>query len=263
MELEMHFEITNSRPFHQVCRCCTDLMCVSQSSWVLTVLESSIVIVEGVTLVLIDKEEKNLPEAMLSSLWAGPHSVITACRLSLWAFAAWICVSLHSLHWNVLLVSAVLNWPHLSGRFGITAIEGGEKDGCVCVCLCMSGKKGGSHFKFHQVFSELIYFSQTTKEHTHHQIRLPHFQEPNIIGLLTYGALVHQRWDIGALVRGPHAPGRVSVASQILDNQRGTPGLAGGRGPGPSPGVAYLSPLILSVSQDHRVRVREAEECEL
>lgn len=127
---------------------------VCEPKFLTTVLESSIVIVEGVTLVLIDKEEKNLPEAMLSSLRAGTHSVITACRLSLWAFAAWICVSLHSLHWNVLLVSAVLNWPHPSGRFGITAIEEGEKDGCVC--LCMRGKKGGSHFKFHQVFSELI-----------------------------------------------------------------------------------------------------------
>lgn len=40
---------------------------------------------------------------------------------------------------------------------------------------------------------------------------------------------------------------------------RGTPGPAGGRAPGPSPGVAYLSPLTLPDSQDQR----EMEECEL
>lgn len=32
------------------------------------------------------------------------------------------------------------------------------------------------------------------------------------------------------------------MSSQTSDNQRGTPGPAGGWGPGPSPGVAYLSP---------------------
>lgn len=32
------------------------------------------------------------------------------------------------------------------------------------------------------------------------------------------------------------------MSSQTSENQRGTPGPAGGRAPGPSPGVAYLSP---------------------
>lgn len=66
--------------------------------------------------------------------------------------------------------------------------------------------------------------------------------------LLTYGALVLQRWEIGALVHWPHAP------REGFRGQRWTPGLAGGQGPGPSPGVAYLRPLILSVSLDHRER---------
>lgn len=66
----MHLEITNSQRFHQDCCYGSDLVFVSQSSPVLTaVLESSIVIVEGVTLALIDKGEKKiLPEGMLSSL---------------------------------------------------------------------------------------------------------------------------------------------------------------------------------------------------
>lgn len=49
------------------------------------------------------------------------------------------------------------------------------------------------------------------------------------------------------------------MSSQTSDNQRGTPGLAGGRGLGTSPGAAYLCSLD-PVSQDHRVRGRE--ECE-
>lgn len=57
--------------------------------------------------------------------------------------------------------------------------------------------------------------------------------------MLTYGALVHQ---IGGLGLDPVPPRRVSVSSQTLNNQIGTPGLAGGRGPGPSLGAAYLSP---------------------
>lgn len=52
------------------------------------------------------------------------------------------------------------------------------------------------------------------------------------------------------------------MASQTLDNQRGTPGPAGGRGPGPSPGVAYLSPPD-PPCQPGPQRARETEECEL
>lgn len=72
MDLKMHFEITNSQRFHQDCCCCSNIsVCEPNFQRFLTVvLESSIVIVEGVTLALIDKgeEEKILPEAMLSSL---------------------------------------------------------------------------------------------------------------------------------------------------------------------------------------------------
>lgn len=60
-------------------------------------------------------------------------------------------------------------------------------------------------------------------------------------------------WKLGL---EPRALGRVSVSSQTSDNQRGTPGLAGGRGLGTSPGAAYLCSLD-PVSQDHRVRGRE------
>ena len=67
LEFEMHLEIANSQRIHQ--DCCSDLLFVSQSSQSLTaVLESSIVIVEGVTSALIDKGEKILPEGTLSSL---------------------------------------------------------------------------------------------------------------------------------------------------------------------------------------------------
>lgn len=63
-------------------------------------------------------------------------------------------------------------------------------------------------------------------------------------------------WKLGL---EPRSLRRVSVSSQTSDNQRGTPGLAGGRGLGTSPGAAYLCSLD-PVSQDHRVRGRE--ECE-
>lgn len=51
MELKMHFEFVSSRLRPHVC----EPKC---QSFLNTVLESSIVIVEGVTLVLIDKEEE-------------------------------------------------------------------------------------------------------------------------------------------------------------------------------------------------------------
>lgn len=169
-------------------------MFASQSAGVLNaVLESSIVIVEGVTLVLIDKEEEEKRKPSWGhafiSMTAGTHSVLTACRLSLWAFAAWICVHLHSLHWNVLLVSAVLNWLHLSGRCGIIAIEGGEKGVCVCgSSLTNLSKCFLSSFTFHKLPNNVLI--------TNWGCLIS--KRPTL--LLTYGALVLQRWEIGALV---------------------------------------------------------------
>ncbi len=52
------------------------------------------------------------------------------------------------------------------------------------------------------------------------------------------------------------------MSSQTLDNQRGTPGPAGGWGPGPSLGAAYLSPPD-PPCQPGPQREREREECEL
>ncbi|KAJ4925731.1 hypothetical protein JOQ06_018451 [Pogonophryne albipinna] len=54
---------------------------------------------------------------------------------------------------------------------------------------------------------------------------------------------------------GGSCPREVSVSSQTSENQRGTPGAAGGRDPGSSPGVAYLSP-------PDPARTTEEEECE-
>lgn len=86
LELKMHLEITNSQRFHQFCCCCSNLVSASQSSPVgAEVLESSIVITEGVTLVLIVKEErkKTFPRPCFHLYDSGyTHSVITACRLS-------------------------------------------------------------------------------------------------------------------------------------------------------------------------------------
>lgn len=62
MELKIHLEITNSQRFHHFCCLSSDLVSAGQSSRVLTaVLESAVVIVEGVTSLLIDKGgKKNL-----------------------------------------------------------------------------------------------------------------------------------------------------------------------------------------------------------
>lgn len=70
MELKMHLEITNSQRFHHFCCLSSELVSAGQSSRVLTaVLESGVVIVEGVTSLLIDKGgKKPFPEALLSSL---------------------------------------------------------------------------------------------------------------------------------------------------------------------------------------------------
>lgn len=71
MGLKMHLEITNSQRFHQFCCLSFDLVSAGQSSRILTaVLESAVVVVEGVTSLLIDKGGKKnpFPEALLSSL---------------------------------------------------------------------------------------------------------------------------------------------------------------------------------------------------
>lgn len=67
----------------------------------------------------------------------------------------------------------------------------------------------------------------------------------------------------------PRAPGRVSVSGQTSDKQRGTPGAAGGRGPGPSPGAAYLCPPYpprqpgpQRAKDRQREKERREEECE-
>lgn len=117
-------------------RLCCNLLFVSQSSWVVTaVLDSSIVILEGVTLVLIDKEgEKNLPEAVLSTLWQQAHSFshnsLRPGSLGYMYFSICIsvCVCVQSLHRNVWLVSVVLKWPHLSGCFWATLLEKRRKE---------------------------------------------------------------------------------------------------------------------------------------
>lgn len=55
----MHLEITNSQRFHQFCCLSSDLVSAGQSSRIVTaVLESGVVIVEGVTSLLIDKGGK-------------------------------------------------------------------------------------------------------------------------------------------------------------------------------------------------------------
>lgn len=60
----------------------------------------------------------------------------------------------------------------------------------------------------------------------------------------------------------PRAPGRVSVSSQTSDKQRGTPGAAGGRGPGPSPGAAYLCPPYPPCQPGPQRKKEREEECE-
>lgn len=107
-------------------------------------LQSSVVIVEGVTLWLIDKrgERKKpfFPPRLRFHLSVSrcTYSVITACRPSLWAHGACVCavVCAHvcTPQWNALPVSVLLNWPHLSGLFRITALVEGEKNGFACVC---------------------------------------------------------------------------------------------------------------------------------
>lgn len=56
------------------------------------------------------------------------------------------------------------------------------------------------------------------------------------------------------------------MSGQTSDKQRGTPGAAGGRGPGPSPGAAYLCPSYPSC-QPGPQRAKDGEkereeECE-
>lgn len=115
--------------------------CILHSRVLTLVLESSIVIVEGVTLALIDKGEKKSFLRACFHLYDSGYTctVITACRHKLRAFlhrcvCVRVCVSdsscpirIISLHRNVLLVVVVLGWPHLRGRFEITTLEEGGK----------------------------------------------------------------------------------------------------------------------------------------
>lgn len=87
MDLEMHFEIKKQPEVPSGL-----LLLVLR---VLTAaLESSIVIVEGVTLALIDKGgKKSFLRACFHLYDSGyTHAVITASRQNLWAFAAHVCV---------------------------------------------------------------------------------------------------------------------------------------------------------------------------
>lgn len=99
MELKMHLEITNSQRFHQYCCLSSDLVSAGQSSPILTaVLESGVVIVEGVTSLLIDKGGKKNPflRRCFHLYDSGyTYSVITACRLNQWALG--VCESVCAL----------------------------------------------------------------------------------------------------------------------------------------------------------------------
>lgn len=141
-------------------------------------------------------------------------------------------------------VTATSNQDYLSALECIACHDGPRLASPVWVFLQLLKEKGEDelHRKKRGVLSFhffLCAFHKTSEEHTRCEVRPPRFPELDVIGMLTYDALVHQ---IRGLDLDLMPPRRVSVTSQTLNNQGGTPGLAGGRGPG----------------QDHS----EREECE-
>lgn len=89
----MHFKIINSRQIHKD-RLLLPGSRVCEPKFLTVILKSTIVIVVGVTLVLIDKGEKKNPSSghafISDSRYA--HAVITACRENLCVFAVCVCV---------------------------------------------------------------------------------------------------------------------------------------------------------------------------
>lgn len=115
--------IRNSQQIHKVSSCCLSL--AYRKATVMTVgLESSIVIVVGVTLALIDKGRKKnlLPEGTLSSLWqrvdSCSHNSLQTESESLGCKCVCCQIKIISLSWNASLVIWVHEWPHLCD-FGI------------------------------------------------------------------------------------------------------------------------------------------------
>lgn len=152
---------------------------------------------------------------MLSSLWqrvrSCSHNSLQAQSVGLCCTD--VCVSdgscpirIISLHWNVLLVIVVLNWPHLRGRFEITALR---EEKSVC-------EKEGGWFTLYNFSKFFCNFHKLARRHSspNKAASFPRHYWPVDIRCISPSALTD--WRLGLK---PCAPRRVSVSRHRITRE--------------------------------------------